>query len=207
MISLDAGRRFPSRGPSPRLPAGTAGDSNNKFSYFRAAVLSRLRSPVGRSRGVTGRINKRLSSIIDVTLIVLSTGGRGRTNRSSNRVAGSAKDCGRCGAFRRVARDVTRYRSGSVEMTVCKASEALGYYARHIGGHAAPDGYIDAPLGQLGYRVMLECKTSHHGDIRGPYADKLAKYVEDYGAVASALRAIICPTPLASLCLHVNTEK
>ena len=31
------------------------------------------------------------------------------------------------------------------EIAVCRAFEALGYAARHIGGHAAPDGYIDAP--------------------------------------------------------------
>jgi hypothetical protein len=73
------------------------------------------------------------------------------------------------------------------EIAVCEAFEALGYVARHIGGHAAPDGYIDAPLGQLGYRAMLECKTSHDSDIRGPYAAEAAKYVDDYDAQYAAL--------------------
>ncbi|HEY0382508.1 MAG TPA: hypothetical protein VGC72_09940 [Candidatus Elarobacter sp.] len=68
------------------------------------------------------------------------------------------------------------------EIAVCRAFEALGYAARHIGGHAAPDGYIDAPLGQLGYRSMLECKTSHDSDVRTPYAAEAAKYKEAYGA-------------------------
>ena len=66
------------------------------------------------------------------------------------------------------------------ELAVCDAFTGLGYAAKHLGGHAAPDGYIDAPLGQLGYRAMLECKTSHDSDIRGPYAAEAAKYVDDY---------------------------
>ncbi len=68
------------------------------------------------------------------------------------------------------------------EFVECRAFEALGYAARHIGGHAAPDGYIDAPLGQLGYRSMLECKTSHDSDVRTPYAAEAAKYKDAYGA-------------------------
>jgi len=73
------------------------------------------------------------------------------------------------------------------EISVCDAFTGLGYAAKHLGGHAAPDGYIDAPLGQLGYRAMLECKTSHDSDIRGPYAAEAAKYLDDYGAQYAAL--------------------
>ena len=87
-------------------------------------------------------------------------------------------------ALRATARGID---PAAFEIAVCNAFEGLGYSARHIGGHAAPDGYIDAPLGQLGYRAMLECKTSHDSDIRGPYAAETAKYVDDYGAQYAAL--------------------
>jgi hypothetical protein len=33
---------------------------------------------------------------------------------------------------------------------VCVAFAALGFVAAHVGGNAAPDGYLDAPLGPLG---------------------------------------------------------
>ena len=49
------------------------------------------------------------------------------------------------------------------ERAVCDAFAALGFVARHIGGHEAPDGTLDAPLGPLGYRVTLECKSARNG--------------------------------------------
>jgi hypothetical protein len=42
------------------------------------------------------------------------------------------------------------------ERAVCDAFAALGFAAVHLGGQKAPDGYADAQLGPLGYRVMLE---------------------------------------------------
>lgn len=67
------------------------------------------------------------------------------------------------------------------EVAVCDAFAALGFLANHLGGVGNPDGYIDAPLGVLGYRSMLECKS-------GPTMQKdqmvfeAAKYREAYGA-------------------------
>jgi hypothetical protein len=60
------------------------------------------------------------------------------------------------------------------ERAVCDAFSGLGYVATHVGGNAAPDGYIDAPLGLLGYRVMLEYKTAT-GVVTQPDAVKAPK--------------------------------
>jgi hypothetical protein len=49
--------------------------------------------------------------------------------------------------------------SEAFEVAVCDAFAALGFVATHIGGRGAPDGTLDAPLGPLAYRAMLECKT------------------------------------------------
>ena len=46
------------------------------------------------------------------------------------------------------------------ERAVCDAFEPLGFRTTHVGGNRNPDGYADAILGPLGYRFMIECKTS-----------------------------------------------
>jgi hypothetical protein len=50
----------------------------------------------------------------------------------------------------------------------------------------APDGYVDACLGPLGYRAMLECKT---GNLVVPHPDvaEAAKWAEQYNAQLNAL--------------------
>jgi hypothetical protein len=69
------------------------------------------------------------------------------------------------------------------EASVCALFETLGFVATHIGGNAAPDGYLDAPLGPLAYRVMVECKTgSANGFVTQPNVAEAAKYREAYGA-------------------------
>ena len=45
------------------------------------------------------------------------------------------------------------------EVAVCDAFAHMGFLTNHVGGNKAPDGYGDAILGPLGYRVMFECKT------------------------------------------------
>lgn len=40
---------------------------------------------------------------------------------------------------------------GGIRAPVCDAFGGLGFVATHVGGNAAPDGYIDAPRGPLGY--------------------------------------------------------
>lgn len=69
------------------------------------------------------------------------------------------------------------------EQAVCDALEALGFLATHVGGNHAPDGYADAPLGPLGYRVMIECKTAKKGGyVTDPSVYEAAKYKDAYGA-------------------------
>jgi len=75
------------------------------------------------------------------------------------------------------------------ERAVCDAFAALGFVATHVGGHLAPDGTLDAPLGPLAYRATLECK-SWHGD-RIPRLDvaEAAKYRESFHADVALLVA------------------
>jgi hypothetical protein len=67
------------------------------------------------------------------------------------------------------------------EGAVCEAFDALGFVSRHIGGQGAPDGVLEAPLGRLAYRVMLECKTSSGTIVPNPDAAEAAKWRESYG--------------------------
>ncbi len=67
------------------------------------------------------------------------------------------------------------------EIAVCDAFAALGFLATHLGGIGNPDGYLDAPLGVLGYRSMLECKSGV--DIqKDQMVFEAAKYREAYNA-------------------------
>jgi hypothetical protein len=66
------------------------------------------------------------------------------------------------------------------EIAVCDAFTSLGFAAKHIGGHGAPDGYADAQLGTLGYRVMIECKSGKAIHTAGIF--EAAKYKDTYNA-------------------------
>jgi DNA primase len=72
------------------------------------------------------------------------------------------------------------------EVAVCDAFDALGFVATHLGGQEAPDGYADAALGTMGYRVMLECKTGD-GAVKHPDTFEAAKYKDAYSAEFCAL--------------------
>ncbi|MBV8298957.1 MAG: hypothetical protein JO083_05385 [Candidatus Eremiobacteraeota bacterium] len=74
------------------------------------------------------------------------------------------------------------------ERAVCDVFAALGFVATHLGANDQPDGLLDAPLGALGYRVVLECKTAVPGKGVGlPNAAEPARYREPYGAERCAL--------------------
>jgi len=72
------------------------------------------------------------------------------------------------------------------EIAVCDAFAHLGFAATHVGGHGAPDGYADAQLGVLGYRVMLECKTAK-GVVTQPDCVEASKYNAAYNAQCGAI--------------------
>lgn len=72
------------------------------------------------------------------------------------------------------------------EQAVCDAFDALGFAATHDGGQKAPDGFADAPLGVLSYRVMIECKSADEG-VNDPGVFEAAKFKEGYGAQYCAL--------------------
>jgi len=67
------------------------------------------------------------------------------------------------------------------EVAVCNAFTYLGFFTTHVGGNDNPDGYADAQLGELGYRVMLECKTAAVA-VSNPDAVEASKYREAYRA-------------------------
>ena len=69
------------------------------------------------------------------------------------------------------------------EVAACDAFAALGFLATHVGGNAAPDGILTAPLGVMAYRVILECKTASPGGIvSNPRPEEPAKFMADAGA-------------------------
>jgi hypothetical protein len=76
------------------------------------------------------------------------------------------------------------------EQAVCALFETLGFVATHLGGTEAPDGYLDAPLGPLAYRVMLECKTGNPDRIvTQTSVAEAAKYRDTYAAAHCILVA------------------
>lgn len=80
--------------------------------------------------------------------------------------------------------------SEAFERAVCAAFELFGFSATHVGGNGAPDGYADALLGELRYRVMIECKLSsiERGAHTGDPAEA-AKYRDAYHAAYCVLVA------------------
>ncbi len=63
------------------------------------------------------------------------------------------------------------------EQAVCDAFARLGFVAQHVGGMYAPDGILDAPLGPLAYRAVLECKSAPTGKfVAQPDPQEAAKF-------------------------------
>ena len=79
--------------------------------------------------------------------------------------------------------------TAAFEIAVCDAFTALGFDVAHLGGHQAPDGTLDAPLGPLAYRAMLECKTWHGEHIPRFDVAEAAKYRESFRAEFALLVA------------------
>jgi hypothetical protein len=69
------------------------------------------------------------------------------------------------------------------EEAVCEAFAALGFVATHVGGIGTPDGLLDAPLGPLAYRAIVECKTAHADTtVNAPRLEEPARFREAYHA-------------------------
>ncbi|HEY0395117.1 MAG TPA: M4 family metallopeptidase [Candidatus Elarobacter sp.] len=91
-------------------------------------------------------------------------------------------------ALERVRKTATGLDPEAFERAVCELFGTLGFVATHVGGYDAPDGYLDAPLGPLAYRAMIECKTgSANGFVTQPNVAEAAKYRETYGAAHALL--------------------
>jgi hypothetical protein len=111
----------------------------------------------------------------------------------------------------RAALDLARRTSvgndpAAFERAVCDVFAALGFVATHLGGNPQPDGVIDAPLGILGYRVVLECKSTPLNAAVGlPNVEEPARYRRTHGAQAAALIGPVFsshPTLLSELKAH-----
>jgi hypothetical protein len=77
----------------------------------------------------------------------------------------------------RLRSSVTGADSAAFEQAVCDAFALLGFVAQHIGGTYAPDGILDAPLGPLAYRAVLECKSTPHVKfVSQPRPEEVAKF-------------------------------
>jgi hypothetical protein len=72
------------------------------------------------------------------------------------------------------------------EIAVCDAFAAMGLLTTHVGGLGAPDGYGDAPLATMGYRVMFECKSGTTLQ-KSPNIFEASKYKDAYRAKYCAL--------------------
>jgi hypothetical protein len=69
------------------------------------------------------------------------------------------------------------------ELAVCDAFTMLGFVAQHVGGYNEPDGTLDAPLGPLAYRTILECKSAPASGVVGlPRPEEPAKFRDSYHA-------------------------
>src|ERR1035437_9375489 len=63
------------------------------------------------------------------------------------------------------------------EQAVCDAFALMGFVTQHVGGMYAPDGIIDAPLGPLAYRAILECKSAPNVKfVSQPRPEEAAKF-------------------------------
>ncbi|MBV9720169.1 MAG: hypothetical protein JOZ77_12690 [Candidatus Eremiobacteraeota bacterium] len=98
------------------------------------------------------------------------------------------KECGPeiAALIERLHRTASGADANAFEEAVCDAFDKLGFAATHSGGQKAPDGYADALLGPLGYRVMIECKSGDEG-TNDPSVFEAAKYKDAFGAQFSAL--------------------
>ena len=72
------------------------------------------------------------------------------------------------------------------EIAVCDAFADIGFIVTHVGGSDNPAGYADAPLGSLGYRAVLECKSTAASTNKLDAIDA-RKHKVRYGAQVCAL--------------------
>ncbi len=77
-----------------------------------------------------------------------------------------------------------------------------GFVAQHLGGHQAPDGVLDAPLGPLAYRAMIECKTWQGTGIPRLDVAEAAKYRTAFHADV----ALLVAPALAEYDVEFNSE-
>jgi hypothetical protein len=74
------------------------------------------------------------------------------------------------------------------EAAVCEAFALMGFVSRHLGRQYEPDGILDAPLGPLAYRAVLECKSTPNTKfVSQPHWEEAAKFRASENADVAAL--------------------
>lgn len=81
----------------------------------------------------------------------------------------------------RLEQTATGHDPAAFEAAVCDAFAHLGFLAQHLGAHGQPDGVADAILGELGYRVLIECKTAK-SIVSQPDAAEVDKFRDAFHA-------------------------
>ncbi len=137
--------------------------------------------PIVQNPDRTFRINEPLDDWPDVAL-----------------PAASAPDEAMAALIARLQTTVSGSDPAAWEAAVCDAFAHVGFRATHLGGNKAPDGVIDAQLGALGYRAMLECKSGS-GVVTQPDAAEAAKWAAQYNA---QYRTLIGPAFSEEVELH-----
>jgi len=67
--------------------------------------------------------------------------------------------------------------AAAFEQATCDAFAVMGFVTQHVGGFYAPDGILDAPLGPLAYRAVLECKSAPNVKfVSQPRPEEAAKF-------------------------------
>jgi hypothetical protein len=96
--------------------------------------------------------------------------------------------------------------SVAFERAVCDMFTVFGFAATHLGGSGAPDGYADALLGELRFRVTIECKLLGHRNLaESNAAAEASRYRDTYHADSCALVApVIDAEPVFAAELHAH---
>jgi hypothetical protein len=90
------------------------------------------------------------------------------------------------------------------EQATCDAFDMMGFVARHLGGFARPDGILQAPLGPLSFRAVIECKSVPSGGrVRIPQVQEPAKFRDQVGAEFAVL---VGPSFKDELSLHAELQ-
>lgn len=90
------------------------------------------------------------------------------------------------------------------EQATCEAFDSMGFVATHLGGLGRPDGILQAPLGPLSFRAVVECKSvPSGGKVRMPQVQEPARFRDLAGTEFAVL---VGPSFKDELSLHFELK-